>query len=85
MGGHDGNGSWMDESLNWYLDGMLKFSVHGSRVADEGTWDMLAHKEHFLLLNVAVGGNWPGPPNSRTIDGPSVGMEVDYVGVWNSL
>ena len=46
---------------------------------------MLAHKKHFLLLNVAVGGNCPGPPNNSTVDGSSVGMEVDYVGVWNSI
>jgi hypothetical protein len=29
------------------------------------------------MLNSAVGGSWPGVPNSQTIDGPSVGMEVD--------
>lgn len=85
MCGDGGEGTWEDESLNWYLDGDLKFSVNGSKVGDEPTWDMLAHKEHFLLLNVAVGGNWPGPPNNSTADGPSVGMEVDYVGVWNSI
>lgn len=46
---------------------------------------MLAHTEHFVLLNVAIGGNWPGAPNGATIDGFSVGMEVDYVGVWDSV
>lgn len=85
MCGDDGEGSWEDESLNWYLDRELKFSVTGRTVADEQAWNMLAHQEHFLLLNIAVGGNWPGPPNNQTIDGPSVGMEVDYVGVWNSI
>jgi hypothetical protein len=33
------------------------------------------------LENVVVGGNWPEAPNNSTIDGPSVGVEVGYVGV----
>ena len=82
--GSCGGSSWMNESLNWYLDGQLKFKVLGSTVGDEQTWSLLAHQEHFLLLNIAVGGNWPGPPNNQTIDGPGVGMEVDFVAVWNS-
>jgi beta-glucanase (GH16 family) len=85
MCGDGGTGTWEDESLNWYLDGELKFTVNGSTVGDKQAWKMLAHKEHFLLLNVAVGGNWPGPPNNSTMDGSSVGMEVDYVGIWNSI
>ena len=85
MCGEGGTGTWEDESLNWYVDGALKFRVTGETVGDEQAWMMLTHKEHFLLLNVAVGGNWPGPPNNLTIDGPSVGMEVGYVGVWNSI
>lgn len=80
-----GNGTWKEESLNWYVDGALKFSVNGSTVGDEQTWTKLAHEEHFLLLNVAVGGNWPRPPNNMIVDGLNVGMEVDYVGVWNSI
>ena len=80
-----GNATWEDESLSWFLNGKQIFTVKGKTVGDEPTWTKLAHEEHFLLLNVAVGGNWPGFPNNQTIDGPSAGMEVDYVGVWNSL
>lgn len=80
-----GNGTWLDETLNWYLDGRKILTVSGRDIADEGVWSAVAHDGHFLLLNVAVGGNWPGAPNSQTIDGPSVGMEVDYVGVWKSI
>ncbi|KAE9371585.1 glycoside hydrolase family 16 protein [Stipitochalara longipes BDJ] len=82
-----GNGSkstWADETLNWYLDGSKVFTISGKRVGDEKTWGALAHDEHFLLLNVAVGGSWPGGPNSQTVDGLSVGMEIDYVEVWKS-
>jgi beta-glucanase (GH16 family) len=34
----------------------------------------------FIILNVAVGGNWPGPPNSSTTFPQT--MEVDYVRVY---
>jgi len=85
MTGYGKNETWLHETLNWYLDGANVFTINGSRVGDEETWKVLAHGEKFLLLNVAVGGNWPGAPNNETIGGPSVGMEVDYVGVWNSI
>ncbi|KAF4634807.1 hypothetical protein G7Y89_g3294 [Cudoniella acicularis] len=74
---------WEEESLTWWLDENIVFEVTGMTVGDEGVWAMLAHQEHFLLLNVAVGGNWPGQPNNETVGGKDVGMEVDYVGVWN--
>ncbi|PSN73958.1 concanavalin A-like lectin/glucanase [Corynespora cassiicola Philippines] len=76
--------SWRDEKLRWYIDGVQTHEVAGSRVNDSSVWEAVAHKGHFLLLNVAVGGNWPGQPNATTIDGPKVEMEVDYVRVWNS-
>ncbi|KAH9222718.1 concanavalin A-like lectin/glucanase domain-containing protein [Leptodontidium sp. 2 PMI_412] len=79
------SGSWLDETLNWYLDGKKIFTLKGETVGDEPTWVKVAHEEHFLLLNVATGGYWPGQTNNATIGGPSSGMEIDYVGVWNSL
>lgn len=85
MCGQGQDATWRDETLSWYLDGENVFKVTGATVGDEETWSLLAHDEHFLLLNVAVGGNWPGPPNNATIDGTSVGMEVDYVGVYHSV
>ncbi|KAK0120052.1 hypothetical protein ONS95_011465 [Cadophora gregata] len=80
-----GNGTWVDESLSWFLNGEKVLTVKGSTVGDEPTWAKLAHEGHFLLFNVAVGGWWPGFPNDQTKDGTGAGLEVDYVGVWNSL
>ncbi|TVY93619.1 Glucan endo-1,3-beta-glucosidase A1 [Lachnellula willkommii] len=85
MCGGEKNGTWKDETLNFYLDGKKVFNVTGASLGDEEAWSMLAHEEHYLLLNVAVGGNWPGSPNNATIDGPSVGMEVEHIGVYNSV
>jgi hypothetical protein len=84
MTGNRGKGTWLNEALNWYLDRTQVFTVSGKKVGDKKTWKAVEHNEHFLLLNVAVGGGWPGAPNNQTIDGPFVGMEVDYVGVWKS-
>lgn len=38
----------------------------------------------YLLLNVAVGGDWPGPPNLLTLDGYGSMMEVQWVGIWST-
>jgi len=84
MCGSRSSSTWMNETLSWYLDGSKVFTVSGQRVGDATAWAALAHGPHFLLLNIAVGGSWPGAPNSQTIDGLTVGMEVDYVGVWKS-
>jgi beta-glucanase (GH16 family) len=39
----------------------------------------LAQSPVFFLLNVAVGGDWPGYPNDATQDGYNSMMEVAYV------
>ncbi|KAE8394431.1 concanavalin A-like lectin/glucanase domain-containing protein [Aspergillus alliaceus] len=75
--------AWYQEKLRWYLDGRKVFEIPAARVNNSATWEAVAHKGHFLLLNVAVGGNWPGAPNATTADGGEVQMEVDYVRVWN--
>jgi beta-glucanase (GH16 family) len=78
-------GTWRNETLTWFLDGKIVLTISGATVNDEPNWDKIAHQGHFLLLNVAVGGYWPGYPNAQTVDGRSVQMEADYVGVWNSI
>lgn len=84
MAGADNLGNWGEETLRWFLDGAQVHEILGSKINDSATWDNIAHKGHFLLLNVAVGGNWPGQPNATTLDGEGVQMEVDFVRVWNS-
>jgi len=58
MCGRGRNFTWLDETLNWYLDGHKVFEVTGAAIGDEEVWSLLAHEAHYLLLNVAVGGNW---------------------------
>jgi beta-glucanase (GH16 family) len=86
------SGTFRDETLTWFLDGNVVFTVNGANVNDQAAWEQLAHQPKFLILDVAVGGSFPNAlspsgftPTSATIGGPSVSMEVDYVGVWNSV
>jgi beta-glucanase (GH16 family) len=84
MVGKGKTGTWKQETLTWFLDGKSVLKITGAHIGDENTWTQIAHQGHFLLLNVAVGGNWPGYPNAQTAYGEAVQMEVEYVGVWNS-
>jgi beta-glucanase (GH16 family) len=48
----------------------------------DASWPFDAGQSNFILLNLAVGGDWPGPPNSAT-PFPSE-MLVDYVRVYTN-
>lgn len=61
---------WESDAIRWYLDGKL---VH---TAVEG----VPHAPHYLILNTAVGGSWPGNPDSTTVF-PQF-HEIDYVKVY---
>ena len=62
---------WDSTGMRWYVDGVKYFTaVHGQ------PFDQRFH----LLLNVAVGGNWPGNPDLATTFPQQ--MKVDYVRVY---
>ena len=69
---------WNSTSVRWLVDGVQFYSVTKSQVQGYGNW--VFDHPMFVLLNVAVGGNWPGNP-----DGGSVfpqRMYVDYIRVY---
>jgi beta-glucanase (GH16 family) len=69
---------WNSTGVKWFVDGTQFYSVTKSQVQGYGTW--VFDHPMFVLLNVAVGGNWPGNP-----DGSSVfpqRMYVDYIRVY---
>lgn len=51
-------GDWRGEVIRWLVDGRVFHQMSGADVADEGIWATLAHSPMFVILNVAVGGNW---------------------------
>ncbi|KAK4186000.1 concanavalin A-like lectin/glucanase domain-containing protein [Podospora australis] len=77
-------GNWRDEFIQWERDGEVYHTLTGAAINDEGVWGTLAHSPLFILLNVAVGGDWPGMPNGATADGYGSMMEVEYVAVYST-
>lgn len=65
---------WDEEGITWLVDGE-QYHVIDTTPAELSEF----HQEFFFLLNVAVGGNWPGNPNSST-EFPQR-MEVDFIRV----
>ena len=63
---------WSPTALVWYVD-----DVEWWRYTDPTT---IASNTLYLILNLAVGGNWPGPPDPSTVF-PSY-FEVEYVRVY---
>ncbi|KKA28499.1 hypothetical protein TD95_004775 [Thielaviopsis punctulata] len=82
------SGGWQNEALVWRINGTEVYSLTGGDVGDMAAWAALAHSDHFLLLNVAVGGALPNAlaatqtPVAATEGGPGSGMQVSYVGVF---
>ena len=53
---------WEDKYFEWLLNDQLVFKVNFNEVENLMPNPFL--EEFYLLINVAVGGNWPGTPNS---------------------
>jgi len=76
-GFHEYTVEWDSLSVRFFMDGS-QYHQHMINSAN-GSLDEFT-KPFFLLLNVAVGGNWPGYPDANTVF--PVQMDVDYVRVW---
>lgn len=68
---------WDALGIRWYIDGIL---YHTGNTTNNINGTEEFHKPFFILLNLAVGGNWPG----FTIDETKLPakMYVDYVRVY---
>ena len=66
---------WNTTSINWYLDGV---QFHSEQITSSDRTEF--HKDFFFLMNIAVGGDWPGSPNAET-QFPQQ-MQVDYIRVF---
>ena len=70
---------WDSTSVTFELDGHSYFRFP---FIESNNTAAIFQKEFFLLLNVAVGGNWPGNPNGTATFPAS--MEVDYIRIYNN-
>ena len=69
---------WEPFALRFYCDDVLYKTVTSADLPEGTTW--VYNHPFFILLNVAVGGDWPGVPDSTT-QFPQE-MLVDYVRVF---
>jgi len=69
---------WQPELIRWYVDDTLYKTVTKNDLPAGGAW--VFNRPFFLLLNVAVGGDWPGHPDAGAAF-PQI-MLVDYVRVY---
>ncbi len=69
---------WGPNSIRWYVDGTL-YKTRTPADIPPGTKWVFDHP-FFIILNVAVGGNWPGNPDPTTVFPQK--MLVDYVRVY---
>ncbi|MGE4561093.1 MAG: family 16 glycosylhydrolase [Desulfobulbus sp.] len=69
---------WLPGVIRWYADGRQYFEVRREQIPDGAPWPY----EHpfFLLLNLAVGGLWPGDPDETTVFPQT--LVVDYIRVF---
>ena len=69
---------WEPGTVRFYVDSNLYGTFNQSQWPAGGTWTF--DHPFFLILNVAVGGDWPGPPDASTVFPQQ--MLVDYVRVY---
>ncbi|WP_433167526.1 discoidin domain-containing protein [Kribbella sp. CA-247076] len=71
---------WNSTGITYQVDGTTVFTVDKAELeATRGPW--IFDHPFYLILNLAVGGDWPGPPDAST-PFPSR-MLVDYVRVYH--
>ncbi|MBT8245046.1 MAG: glycoside hydrolase family 16 protein [Winogradskyella sp.] len=74
---------WGPNYINYYVDDVLYNQITPEDIEEEtngeGQW-VFNDRPFYIILNVAVGGNLPGPPNAETVFPQT--MLVDYVRVY---
>ncbi len=64
---------WDPDAIRWYVDDKL---IHTTVTG-------IPHTPHYLILNTAVGGQWPGIPDDTTVF-PQF-HDIDYVRVYQRI
>jgi beta-glucanase (GH16 family) len=69
---------WLPGSIQFYFDGHLYWSITAADLSAGSRW--VFDHPFFLVLNIAVGGKWPGSPDASTTFPQA--LLVDYVRVY---
>jgi beta-glucanase (GH16 family) len=78
---HEYTVEWNRNQMTFYVDGKVSFTFTRAQLeSTRGPW--VFDHPFFLILNNAVGGDWPGPPNSSSVFPQR--MVIDYVRVYQN-
>jgi beta-glucanase (GH16 family) len=66
---------WQPGMLVWYVDGVVRHYTTDPQ--------MIPSKAMYLIANLAVGGDWPGSPDSTTTF--PADFQLDYIRVWQRV
>lgn len=70
---------WQTIGLDWQAD-KITWYLNGDEIWEVTDPEAVPHEPLYLILNLAVGGDYPGPPD-QTTSFPSH-VEIDYVRIW---
>ena len=77
---------WEPGLITWYVDGHKFYETNDwfTKYAggEEKPYPAPFNQNFYIILNVAVGGTWPGDPDETTIFDERAAMYVDYVRVY---
>jgi beta-glucanase (GH16 family) len=69
---------WSEDKIVWYMDDKAFYTVTKQSLGNQNPYPF--NEPFFFIFNVAVGGDWPGSPDSSTMF--SQNMIVDYIRVF---
>lgn len=76
---------WLPGLIRWYVDGRRFYEATQWFSANEkgvrSPYPAPYDHDMYLILNLAVGGRWPGPPDETT-DFARAAFTADYVRVY---
>lgn len=77
---------WEPGEIRFYVDGNIYKRINSWYSKRKGfgevTYPAPFDQPFYIILNLAVGGNWPGNPDGTTKFGPDARMFVDWVKVY---
>ena len=77
---------WSKGSVSFYVDDpahpYVTYTTSSMNGLNGAVWPFDAGQSNFIILNLAIGGNWPGPPDAST-PFPSE-MLIDYVRIYTN-
>ncbi len=77
---HEFSVEWEPGTIRYYIDNILYQTITNTQLG-ANPWPF--DQPFSLLLNIAVGGNWPGSPNINTVFPQT--MEADWIRIYQKL